>query len=944
MKIKKRLFKYYPEDFGALDVEVIHMNLQFDVYDDHTVVDSAIFVKTLKEISQIELNAKNLEVAEIDCYEEKCTYKYLQEENVIRIKFAKKVRKGKELTIKTKTICRPTNNVLEGLYYDETPKCCPPQQITQCQQWGFQRIVPCIDDMTAKCTYKTTIIADNKYTNLLSNGDVAKNITQLKNGRAMIKYDNLITPMATYLFFLGVGSYATFKKEFEYPNGDTFMLELLVPPKSNPVIAHRALEVLYGAIMWVYLFTGPDKYKNWQDALKIQKLIQERDETKELLSNSVVKNKDAVLIKLKKIRSKLKEAIAGKTFGYKYTGTVYREIGMQNSDFGGMENVGNTTITTNRIMPFPEMTDGAFEYMIQVKVHEFYHNLNGSEVTGRSPFEIWLNEAVTVFIEHEYHRFLFGEDYSRLETVLNLLYPGSGTLAMDDNVASMPIEPDGFNDPNELITGVTYVKAPEFVRMIETLMGRETFVKGLDLYHRRYKHSNASRAQWVACMEEASGMNFKRMAEVWLKQSSYPKVEVKSVYKNHELRIQLKQKGFKPGMHWEFPFSFALCEADGTEIFSQIYHVKKAEEEIVIKNVSRPAFLSLNREYGFFGKVFYKCSEEELYLQVYRDKDVTNRYMAFNQLAEREKMKLLKNKREKVSEKFVDLYFNLLNDAALMESVGANILPIFQHVEDPEFTNSYQELYDVVKEMRHGVATKYREEIKELYQKYSDKKFTGSYLECQIKNIKARQVKNLCLSLLSELDTPEIHKMIKNQYEFAGCATDKVAAFAMYINSCAKDKMKVLDEYQKEAEKSLVSWESFLSVIGRNDSKDYLEVIKKVAKSKSFRIEQANDQRALYGSFASNRKKSLLTKEGRTFLEEVLLKLSPINEYNAGHVLRVFGVIDVVPEKYRADLVKVLMNVKNKLDPKETPSICNTIERILAGSPKGVKAYERANK
>ena len=68
---------------------------------------------------------------------------------------------------------------------------------------------------------------------------------------------------------------------------------------------------------------------------------------------------------------------------------------MQNSDFGGMENVGNTTITANRIMPFAGITDSAYEYMIGVKVHEFYHNLNGSEVTGMTPFELWLNEAVT---------------------------------------------------------------------------------------------------------------------------------------------------------------------------------------------------------------------------------------------------------------------------------------------------------------------------------------------------------------------------------------------------------------------------------------------------------------------------------------------------------------------------------------------------------------------
>ena len=36
-----------------------------------------------------------------------------------------------------------------------------------------------------------------------------------------------------------------------------------------------------------------------------------------------------------------------------------------------------------------------------VKVHEYYHNINGSQTTGASPFEIWLNEAVTVHVQRE---------------------------------------------------------------------------------------------------------------------------------------------------------------------------------------------------------------------------------------------------------------------------------------------------------------------------------------------------------------------------------------------------------------------------------------------------------------------------------------------------------------------------------------------------------------
>jgi len=45
---------------------------------------------------------------------------------------------------------------------------------SQCQQYGFQRIVPSIDLMAAKCYYTTTIVADKRYTNIITNGNQAR--------------------------------------------------------------------------------------------------------------------------------------------------------------------------------------------------------------------------------------------------------------------------------------------------------------------------------------------------------------------------------------------------------------------------------------------------------------------------------------------------------------------------------------------------------------------------------------------------------------------------------------------------------------------------------------------------------------------------------------------------------------------------------------------------
>ena len=103
-----------------------------------------------------------------------------------------------------------------------------------------------------------------------------------------------------------------------------------------------------------------------------------------------------------------------------------------------------------------------------------------------------------------------------------------------------------------------------------------------------------------------------------------------------------------------------------------------------------------------------------------------------------------------------------------------------------------------------------------------------------------------------------------------------------------------------------MSWENFLAVIAGNSSPDVLDLISRVEHSDSFRIEQANDQRALYGRFALNRKKSLQTEKGRSFLQKTLLRLAPINEHSTVSMLRVFGALDLMEEADQVPLVGIL--------------------------------------
>jgi aminopeptidase N len=787
--------------------------------------------------------------------------------------------------------------------------------------------------MTAKCTYHTTITADSRYTNLLSNGDVEHEKIDLGDGRSKIIYKNDVTPMATYLFFLGVGTYKTFSYEFEYPDGDTFMLELLVPPESQKEKAEIALKILHDAIMWIYLFTGRDTYLNKDAAIELFDLIKQR----ELIKQSGEVCDQSLIDKILKLHE-------GRHWGYKYTGTVYREIGMQNSDYGGMENVGNTTITTNRIMPFDDMTDGSFEYMIAVKVHEFYHNLNGSEVTGRSPFEIWLNEAVTVFIEKEHAKFVFGDDYIRLEAAHSFLVPTVGTFDSDLHPASMPIEPDGFNDPNELITGVTYVKAPEFVRMVETILAKEKFVEALDLYHTRYRHSNASRADWVKCMEEVSGLNLQKMAHAWLKNPGFPIVEVSDeIFYQDEgvFVIKAKQTGFKGSEIWEFPFDIALCDKNGQILSSQVYYVDSENFEIRFENIlSKPAYISYNRSYSFFGKVEFDFDYQKLLMIAKNDSDICVRYNAMYELFDMLKLRILNGGEISEMKEFLDYQIHLMSDVDLISNISDGLLANFETVSDEKFSHSYAELFNTNKKIRKYFAENYKEQILELYQKYNSMQFEGSYVDSRCKELKFRAVKNRLLTYLAELDNDYIYQILKDQFYNSKNASDRVHAFHLYLNTTAKDKKALILEYQTVACKNLVAWETFLSAVARNNSVDHLDLIREVESLEHFRIDQANDQRALIVGFAMNKKNSLLKPEGRAYLKEKVIQLAQINEYSTGRLLKVFGAIDKLEKSYRADVYKILVDLIDALDSKAYPSVFNTVKRIMAGSPLAKADYE----
>lgn len=1027
----RRKWACYRSDFPALSVRPLHLDLSFDIRDDRVVVTQAVTLRneTGGRISSVSLDAKNLKNVFVQRYFEferlgsvrsgnadfvghvaslgdlrDTKFKYDEKNNKVVVSLDGGVAPQGEFVLRTVNTVIPTSNILEGIYYDFTLKGKPKTMITQCQQYGFQRICPAIDRMAAKAFYTTTILADKRYTNLISNGDLAPGFykTTAQGGRVAVfqdvdesksaaglpprkrvKYYNHKVNMASYLFFLGVGCYDTYTKTLEYPDGDKVDLELLSLPPATPLDTakreardakfNEALQCLHDSVLWTYISTGPEACERIADQKRVYALLEEREALKASPSRDEAK--------LASVRESLRKAMTSWTeTGYKYTGQTYREIGMQNSNYGGMENVGNTTILQSRLAPTQFVTDGAYIYMEAVKIHEYYHNINGSQVTGQSPFEIWLNEAVTVHMERKRSALLFGDDFIRLRNVGRAFTPGSGALAQDAGPLAMPVEPEGFNVTQELITYMTYFKAPEFVRMVELTLGSDLFNKGLHRYHETYKNANARSVQWVESMESVAKeagkeVSLKKMAHGWLKRSYHPHVRYSLDYdaKARVATIRMRQSNMEKVQQrlvdeekggdwdfgadfkapWQFPVTWALV-CDGKEIADGMFFMDKEEETLVVKDVpSQPDFFSFARGFSYFGtsENVGKRSARELKRQAMRDADLVNRYMAYRAIADKEKARLTALQVENegkygagneglcqsVDPEYVSLHAAILMDDSIAGSARGYIISEPEAVDSkPELAHRYWEISRSKNAMQAAVYLALGDKIKTMFDDLEARNCAGPFAD----QIHDRSLKHRCLSLMaaaSEKGVPGCDQTRKEALSRAEklisstFMSDRTVGLTRFLElSLPAARKAKLDQIRSEWSQDMVSCEEYVRVVSNLDCKDADKIIwDLVSKDSVFDINLAGHARTVVRGWAANRKRSVLTESGLDLTSKLVVTVGKVNQMSAYDLLGSFSDLDKFNQKKQREIKAAIAGMRKQLDPSKQKSLCMKLEALL---------------
>jgi len=888
-------YMFRRKDFRRLPVKLRHVDIFLNFLDEIVEGIGVLSMTAIKRLSEIELDARDLEILHVAWLPEgeaatihdipyggripsghPLSYEYRSDHHRLVVRLPHPVEIGEKFSVLTAARCVPSDTILEGIYKDTTPPGCPQQYMSQCQQWGFQRILPIFDDCTAKCTFVTTLEGDARYTHLISNGNISRRRhpdgrPALKPGdqsRQVITYENDI-PMAPYLFMACAGTWEVLADEIVYPSGRRVRLEYLVPPGHRRGAA-IPMEILKKAVLW-----------------------------------------------------------QGRTQEYEYQRDVYRTICMEKSNFGGMENVGNTTIVTDAALIDEYTTDDRLKYAYGVIVHEFEHNQCGSDVTMETPFDMWLNEAFTVDVERQFLANEFDPVCVRLAQVDAIRAPLLGPLAVEDAGHQGRIVREGFNHPDELVDGVTYVKAAEVIRMLRLILGPETFRRGKNLYFSRYSGSNANSDQFFECFQEVSGRDLSQFKREWLFTIGYPRVEAEYRYDacTRTLQVAIEQTRSGSGGLFHFPIEFAAVDESGHDIpgVGGVVEITEQTHNFAFKNVPAPAFLSFNRGYSFYGTFRDRsATAAQLRRQVLADPDAFNRVEAMRRLTDMERIKLIHDPSAGVSEEWLRVFGSILEDNSLSPGLKAYLLRVEEQSLERQYLPMYRERYHARRQLLRAAAEWYLRALVHVFES------TDTYRPARDPKagLQERGLKAVLLRIITEANTPETQNLAESHYRRAWNITDKISALACINLSDHPGRRALLEEAYQNWKDHLSAYAAYLSIIGQGTHADVFDQIVVEEHRPTFRIEHPTLSRALFMPLAGNNK-LLWTDRGIGWMTETIVKMATINENTALRLAACFQLVDHLAPDLKPKVQAALEAINSRVAASAAPALIGRIRAYL---------------
>lgn len=670
---------------------------------------------------------------------------------------------------------------------------------SQCEAEGFRKITYFLDRPDVMALFTTKIIANKeKYPVLLSNGNPV-GFGDLDNGKHWATWQDPFKKPC-YLFALVAGDLSYIEDQYKTMSGRDVQCRIYVEHHNIEKCDH-AMQSLKKSMQW--------------------------DE---------------------------------ETFGREYDLDVYNIVAVDDFNMGAMENKGLNVFNSKYVLARQDTaTDTDFMGIEGVIGHEYFHNWSGNRVTCRDWFQLTLKEGLTVFRDQQFTSDMNSEAPKRIDDV-NILR--TAQFAEDAGPMAHPIQPDSYQEINNFYTVTVYNKGAEIIRMIYTLLGKEKFRQGMDLYFDRHDGQAVTTEEFVVAMEDASQVNLTQFRR-WYKQAGTPEVTVNESFDEDKKTFTIsflqdtpETPGQKEKLPFHVPIKFTLYDNKMKDIHqSGVLALTEDEQSFRFEGIDEKPVLSVFQGYSAPVKLKMDRGDEELAFSMANETDDFNRWEAGQQLSTRLILSMVDAINEGqdliLPDYYIDAYQNNLSNKKLDKALVSRAisLPSLSYIGEMLPVVDVDAIHKAREFIHSELAHKLKDDFLTIYNSNGQAEYSLSP-----DAMGKRSLRHQALSYLMYVDGVG-EGLAKSQYQSADNMTDQITAFRSMVHCKTTNASDVIDAFYQQWKNDNLVLDKWFTVQATNPnllSSDLGEShVEQLFSHDDFDIKNPNRVRSLLGALCS---------------------------------------------------------------------------------------------
>jgi aminopeptidase N len=476
-----------------------------------------------------------------------------------------------------------------------------------------------------------------------------------------------------------------------------------------------------------------------------------------------------------------------------------------------------------------------------------------------------------------------------------------------------PVRPDSFVEINNFYTVTVYEKGAEVVRMYQTLLGRDGFRKGMDLYFARHDGQAVTCDDFRMAMTDASGRDLTQF-ERWYSQAGTPIVQAETRYdeaaRTYTLRL-IQSCPATPGQADKLPFhipvAVGLLGKDGRDLpltiagqqygTTAVLELTEADQTFVFTDVPEQPTPSILRDFSAPVVLKHGYSDAELVHLFSHDSDPVNRWEAGQRLAMGRLLKLTGTVAANsanssggvdgldLDDVFVDAMRRMLADDTLDPAFRelALLLPSETMIADQLDVVDPMAIHAARQFMRADIGARLRTE---LLAQYQANQTPGEYSP-DAASIGKRALKNLALSYLCAAPDEASIALAQRQFDEATNMTDRVAALSALMHARAPGAQDALQRFYDEFQGEALVVDKWFTLQATAPTTD-LAAVRELMGHPAFTLRNPNRARSLVAAFCTGNPVQFHAPDGSgyAFWAEQVIALDALNPQVASRLAR----------------------------------------------------------